>query len=459
VPPKVSVVIPSYNHGTYVERAIRSALHQDVCDLEVVVVDDGSTDDTRQRIVKLDDARLTYIRQENHGLPAARNAGIRASTGELLAFLDADDEFDRTKLARQIAFLENNPEVGLAYNSRLFVDVEKQPLFLDRAPRVVSIEEILAGYPFAPSDVVVRREWAERVGCFDESYVHFSEDLDFHLRLALAGCRFAGVDGALTYRRAHGGRIHPNIEARARAARRAIDLAVSDPRCPDEVRGLRDAAVASRYVTWSYHAGAQGDARLACELMNEAKRLNAAVWAADIRPVLDVWIASSLVEGDAYEERLRRAIETLAPVGPEMAIHADWAVGRGYLLLGARDVIWGRAEQGERKLLVGRRLHGPLSADLLRNVAHAILELEAEFGESEGDRARGALRRSLSRVGTSSDLRFLEGCVSFNLAFASMERRQYAQVRRDAFRAIRCHPAFLANRGLLRVLLRSILHG
>src|SRR5918996_212462 len=122
---KVSVVIPTYNYGRYLPEAVESVLHQTFPDLEVIVVDDGSTDDTRELIGRFGD-KVCYIYQRNQGLPAARNTGIRAARGEYVGFLDSDDLWLPGKLALQVPRLDSRQAVGLVYADALFFSDETQ---------------------------------------------------------------------------------------------------------------------------------------------------------------------------------------------------------------------------------------------------------------------------------------------------------------------------------------------
>src|SRR5687768_12542943 len=112
---RVSVVIPAYNYGRFVGAAIESVLGQTFADFELVVVDDGSTDDTGDVVARYSDSRLRYIRKENAGLPAARNTGIRAGTADLVAFLDADDTWLPGKLAAQAPLFAADPGLVLVW--------------------------------------------------------------------------------------------------------------------------------------------------------------------------------------------------------------------------------------------------------------------------------------------------------------------------------------------------------
>src|ERR1051326_446413 len=111
---KVSIIIPAYNQAQFLAAAIESALQQTHRDVEVVVIDDGSTDDTRQVAERFAN-RIIYVYQENTGLPGARNRGIRESSGEYLCFLDSDDSYHSEKAQRQAELLDENPEIGFVY--------------------------------------------------------------------------------------------------------------------------------------------------------------------------------------------------------------------------------------------------------------------------------------------------------------------------------------------------------
>src|SRR5712672_3063531 len=125
--PKVSIIIPAYNQARFLGVAIESALRQTFSDLEVIVIDDGSTDQTRQVAAGFGD-RIRYIHQDNTGLPGARNRGIRESSGEYLCFLDSDDFYHPDKLQRQVELLDADPEIGFVYCDIVTTDEAGQPL-------------------------------------------------------------------------------------------------------------------------------------------------------------------------------------------------------------------------------------------------------------------------------------------------------------------------------------------
>jgi glycosyltransferase involved in cell wall biosynthesis len=193
--PFFSVVIPVYNRAHVLARALRSVLDQSFQDFEIVVVDDGSTDDPAEAIARFADPRIRYIRQRNRGGGAARNAGIDAAEGRFIAPLDSDDEFLPGHLARMKALVENAPErVGYA---RVLVNRGDGRMLL-KPPRAVRPGEHMATYllcdrGFVPTiTVTVERSIARRVRYSE--YLRFGEDTDFAIRLYLAGCRFAMLE-------------------------------------------------------------------------------------------------------------------------------------------------------------------------------------------------------------------------------------------------------------------------
>ena len=115
--PRVSVVIPTYNRSDYILEAVESILTQTYRDFEIIIVDDGSTDDTRDVLAgQIEAGTIRYIYQENRSKSAARNHGIRLAKGEYIAFLDSDDLFTPTKLAKQVAFLDEHPDIGFVHS-------------------------------------------------------------------------------------------------------------------------------------------------------------------------------------------------------------------------------------------------------------------------------------------------------------------------------------------------------
>lgn len=188
--PKISVVIPTYNCAGYITQAIESVLSQTNCNYELLIIDDGSTDNTRQ-ILQPYSKVLRYVYQNNQGVCATRNHGIKIAQGEYVAFLDADDFFLPGKLAAQLAVFEAQPDLGIVHSGWRRVDSQGQTL-MDVQPweniAQLNLESWLQWKPVLPSAMMFRRQWLEKVGGFDPQYT-VAEDVDLVLRLSLAGCQ------------------------------------------------------------------------------------------------------------------------------------------------------------------------------------------------------------------------------------------------------------------------------
>ena len=223
----VSIVITCYNYGKYLVGCVESVLGQTYQNIEIIIVNDGSTDDTDEIIKKyLSDPRVRYIKQKNAGQANAKNTGIHNASGEFVAFLDADDVWEKDKLEKQLRCFDN-PDVGIVFckakyldeDSRL-IDFEMIPYYLQ--PHRGMVTEWLIFDNFVQfSSSMVRRKCFEQFGGFDES-LKMGIDWDLWLRLSTA-YQFDFVDEKLFYyRMGHSGQMSKNMEERYRCADRII---------------------------------------------------------------------------------------------------------------------------------------------------------------------------------------------------------------------------------------------
>jgi glycosyltransferase involved in cell wall biosynthesis len=186
-PLQVSVIIPTYNRVGCLREAVDSVLSQGFRGFELIVVDDGSTDETPQLLREYGDS-IRVLRQENRGVSAARNAGIAAGRGELIAFLDSDDIWLPGKLACQVDFFRQNPELLICQTEELWVKNGRRvnPGQRHRKRGGMIFEPSLELCLVSPSAVMLRRELFDRVGFFAE-HLPACEDYDLWLRVS---CRF-----------------------------------------------------------------------------------------------------------------------------------------------------------------------------------------------------------------------------------------------------------------------------
>ena len=202
--PKVSVMIPAYNSAKYLAKAIASILEQTYSSYEIIVVNDGSTDNTREVIQPFLDC-VRYFEQKNQGVSATRNRGIYLARGELIAFLDADDIFMPHKLEHQVAVFESQPEIGMinsgfrmiSESGEELIDVERWHTIPDLTPEIWLLHK-----PVLPSAMMFRRYWLMEVGGFDRRFFA-SEDVDLVLRLVAKGCQSTWLRELTVYYRQH----------------------------------------------------------------------------------------------------------------------------------------------------------------------------------------------------------------------------------------------------------------
>ncbi len=226
--PLVSVVIPAFDAERFVAEAIESALTQTYGPVEVIVVDDGSTDETAAVLAGFGD-RIRVVRQENRGPSAARNAGFAVSSGEMVAFHDADDIMTADKLAVQVGHLESHGEVGCVVGEQdLFVEPEaKLPYWAEgtQVPVADFRKRDETDLNIHTMTMLVRREVFEAVGGFDETLGH-GEDVDWLLRAIDRGVRIARLEGIVVRRRVHAGSITQDPVAGREAMFRVLKMRI-----------------------------------------------------------------------------------------------------------------------------------------------------------------------------------------------------------------------------------------
>jgi GT2 family glycosyltransferase len=269
-PPLVSAITPTYNRAHVLLRAIRSVLDQDVPDLELLIIDDGSTDDTARIVAALTDRRLRYCRFEtNRGIGAARHLGVARSRGRLIAFLDSDDAWRPGKLGKVVSAFARYPGVDLIFSD--FEDINaiqktREPGLVHTAPALRRLqvarlgdswygveagaaEALMRANFLGPSSTVVaRRSVFETAGNFRED-LSGPEDLEMWYRAAVSGARFAYTTEVLVERHKHGGSI--TAQKRVFATRRlaALDACEATARRANRPGLLRHVG-AARSRTW-----------------------------------------------------------------------------------------------------------------------------------------------------------------------------------------------------------------
>jgi glycosyltransferase involved in cell wall biosynthesis len=232
--PVVSVVVPTYNRAAVLTEMLASVRAQTFADFEVIVVDDGSTDDTGERVRALGEPRLRYVRQDNGGVSSARNHGLRLAQGEIIAFVDSDDLWNPDTLERVVGFFRRHPEAGAVFgdvvkhDGQVYVPsfTRDSPAFAPLLARHAGREEtvftqremylcLLEEVPILPSAFAIRASVVRAVGPFDESWTS-SEDWEWFLRI-VRHTRFGYLDRALAVLRVSTDSLHRVHAERGRA--------------------------------------------------------------------------------------------------------------------------------------------------------------------------------------------------------------------------------------------------
>lgn len=235
--PFVDIIIPAYNAARFLPAAIESVEAQTFTDWRILLIDDGSTDDTAAVVASYAErlgAKLKYIRQENRGLPAARNTAIRNSSAKLLALLDADDLWLPGRLAASVASFDSRPQAGVSYGLISWIDAsgEITGTFQGNPAPVegrVANDIYTRRMQLPCPSMTFRREAAERVGMFDET-MRATEDRDLWLRIALH-YEVAFVPEVIALYRLSSGTMSTDRERMMRAQRKFLDKHYGEPGC------------------------------------------------------------------------------------------------------------------------------------------------------------------------------------------------------------------------------------
>ncbi|MEO0425620.1 MAG: glycosyltransferase [Pseudomonadota bacterium] len=213
----VSIIMPVHNAQATLDDSIRSVLAQDYAEWELLIVDDGSTDDSIAIALEAarHDQRICVLSQENGGPSTARNLGLRHANGEIIAFLDADDLWQHDKLATHISLFNFRPEIDMSFARIQPIDGNGKPCARrSRMPRgPLALEALLASNPACTSsNLVARKRLMDRIGGFDER-LHHAEDQELMVRALMRGARIEAINCTLVRYRVSTDSASANLEA------------------------------------------------------------------------------------------------------------------------------------------------------------------------------------------------------------------------------------------------------
>ena len=266
---KVSVVIPAFNKANLTIKTIESILGQTYGNIEVIVVDDGSTDDTKNKLQLFGD-RIHYIYKQNGGACSARNVGIKQATGEYIALIDCDDIFYPEKIAKSIECLEKKPDYGFVYTGAYFIngdgDVISEHRISDYPTSGLIASRLILKNFICNSTVVVRKECFKEVGYFDEK-IFIPADWDMWLRLS-EKYKAAYIDDKLTGYRLTDSYTASNVETGINETVYVLDKAFS--RNNHISSGLKKRCLANVYFSYGLDYAVMQDFKKSRETLLKA---------------------------------------------------------------------------------------------------------------------------------------------------------------------------------------------
>ena len=249
----ISVILPVYNGEKTIQRTVESVLHQTYSEFELIVINDGSQDNTLNILSNIADPRIKIVSYANAGVSASRNRGIALATGEFISFIDADDLWTAEKLAAQLNALQTHPTAAVAYSWTDWIDENDRPLRPGGRSTVsgnVYEHLLLRDFIESGSNILVRRSALDTVGLFDET-LSFAEDWDLWLRLA-AQYEFVGVPAPQILYRVSAHSASCNVWQMEAGSLQVINRAFSQ--APQALQSLKSQVLASRYQYFTIKA-------------------------------------------------------------------------------------------------------------------------------------------------------------------------------------------------------------
>jgi len=457
--PLVSVIIPTYGGASFLGEAIRSVLDQTYSNLELIIVDDKSPDNTEEVVKQFNDPRIKYIRHEiNQGAATARGTGRRASSGEIIAFLDQDDFFHPEKLEVHVEFMEKHLDIGFTYNPYFeLIHSSKAIRTVSMPPKNMGLAELTLAFYLPPSSWVVRREWAFQPEIWDSNASLRGREIVVCGRLFMSGCKFARVDRVLHYRGYHSRRKVNELEKNCEDELACQEIIFSDPRCPISVSDLRPIAKTIISVMWADVAFTQSETELGRKFLRESAQVNPSFFWGE--PSLFIsFLMGYCIDDESYdyESMLDLLFSQLPSETPNVLTSYLWAVARGNFVRGVRALIWNRPEDAARNFSNASQYTFQVDEAFVQQVTHELLGYEMACGVDATLAILSKISLGLVNFMDRRGRNQIKASYLFNRATQDYHSGQLGAASRNIFRAVACHPKYLLDRGVMSVLLKSI---
>jgi tetratricopeptide (TPR) repeat protein len=453
---RVSVIIPTHNRSGQLRVAIESALAQTYPNVEIIVVDDGSTDDTATLMEEYAE-RVIYLRQANQDVAAARNTGIQAASGEYLTFLDDDDRILPTKIERQVQVLTSHPRAGLVHCRFYHMDEDGNLLSkVGPLPAGAVLKELLCRNFIWVGAPLIRRQCLERVGLFDEDIPAICADWDMWLRIAQAGHPFACVQEPLGVYRVQRGSMLANVATLEQAILAVFDKVFANPQLPADVAAVKAQAYGTwrLWISWRYCAAnrwddAQRNLAEALTLHPQLLEDRARLFDTLCKEALDVRVDDPFQFIDGVLDHLPPNADAIRP-------YRAYLVSRVYVGLALRNYGGGKIAEAQHQFADAIALYPAMlekPEDFVRTLCDFAMSLPvtphlyvaAVFQNLPPEAHR--LERLRSRV--LSD-------VNIGRAFEDYFAGRRRLAARRILSGLRYRPSWLGNRGVVSVLVKSL---
>ncbi|AFZ00461.1 glycosyltransferase family 2 protein [Calothrix sp. PCC 6303] len=267
--PKVSVIIPAHNAIKYLPKSLETVFEQTFKDWEVLIINDGSTDGIEKWASEITDTRVTLIVQSHQGVSIARNHGISLSQGEYIAFLDADDLWEPTKLEKQVKYLDNHLHVGLVYTWTAFVDESAKAtgrVSSSNAEGKIWLQLLENELIPCTSTVMIRRDCFDDVGMFESTLTH-AEDLELWVRISKK-YPVAVIKEVLTQYRQHGNNTTKSRDKMLQGLHKVIEKVFTSVTL--ESLYLRNRIYGNIFLSWAWLSIDEGNTQLAAKYRQQA---------------------------------------------------------------------------------------------------------------------------------------------------------------------------------------------
>ena len=337
--PLVTVIIPCYNTERFVRETLLSVTRQSYPNLEIIVVNDGSADNSAEVIQSVADARIVYIYQENQGLSAARNTGMRAAKGKYVMFLDADDLIFPEKIALQTKWLEKHPEYDILACGFDRTDERGEKLYsVNPAQKEIRTTDLLTESQFPVHTALCRRSIIEKTGFFDTE-LKAAEDWDYWCRTSLAGARIYRWSRSLCTYRLLDTAMTGNAPRQTEMLLRVVDKNFKNYSLPQDLRILETKAREKVLLTGTARCLVLDFAAEGVRYLQMSVRTNSAVADNNFSDLAGK-IAGMLVHMNAHADLTQRLTAVQQTLEKEFAIEKDFTAAvifRYYWLTGRKS--------------------------------------------------------------------------------------------------------------------------